>query len=134
MQINGISSSNSNNIMQGSQDAVEQLKQQKANLEMYIAQLSSQDAEKNSGTIEKLQNQLKELETKISETQTSASTSQVNTSSEISSMSKLEENIGPAYKVDISNQAISLQEASKQIDSDKQAQATGEKIIDEKFL
>lgn len=134
MQISGISSSGSSNVIQENQSAVEQLKQQKATLEMYIAQLSSQDSEKNSDTIAKLQNQLKELETKISETQTSASISQVNTSAEISSMTKLEEKIGPAYKVDISNQAIALQEASKQIDSDKQAQATGEKIIDEKFL
>ena len=52
MPIGGISSSSA--AMQGNQDTLKTLKQQKTALEMQIAQLQSKDAETNADAIEKL--------------------------------------------------------------------------------
>ena len=132
VQINAISSSSA---VQSSNNNVEQLRQEKTSLEMYIAQLSSQDAEKNSDAIKKLQSQLKEIETEISQAQGSSSANRISTTTETNEMAALTEKIGPAYQVDISDKGIALQaQQVQEAATEEQAAPDSEKIVDEKFL
>ena len=64
--------------------------------------------------IEKLQKQLAELEKQILQLQNSSKANQVTNADAESSSAALEEKIGPAYQVDISNEAMSLQAAEEE--------------------
>ena len=131
MPIGGISSSSA--AMQGNQDTLKTLKQQKTALEMQIAQLQSKDAETNADAIEKLQKQLAELEKQILQLQNSSRANQVTNADAESSSAALEEKIGPAYQVDISNEAMSLQAAEEEKNQEL-AKSDEEKMLEEKNL
>lgn len=116
MQISGLT--NSSNSMQGNQDSLKSLEQKKIAIETQIAQMKVQDSEKNSDKIEKLEKQLDAVKTEITQAQGASNANYINSSNNESSNNALEEKIGPAYEVDISNQAKSLQE--EQLEANKE--------------